>query len=165
MKRLFLLTIVFLLHFGFNAAYAQGSNTGLGLRFSPDGIGFSGKFFLKSNSALEVQLNAGGIWGLEGESFNAVGLYEYHIPLDHSWRVYLGVGGHIGSWEHSWRDDGRWKYGKEPIFGVDGIAGIEYVFHSAPIGISFDVKPAVNFISDVDYFPHNMLGFGLRFYL
>ncbi|RYD55222.1 MAG: hypothetical protein EOP56_16885 [Sphingobacteriales bacterium] len=163
MKRLFVLAIVFALHFCGNTAFAQGSRTGLGLRFSPGGVGFTGKFFTSNKSAFELQLNAGGIGG--GESFTAVGLYEYHIPVEGGWRAYLGVGAHLGVWEHNWKNDGRWKYGNEPIFGVDGIVGIEYVFRKAPIGLSLDVKPAVNLISDVDYFPHNVVGLAVRFYL
>ena len=49
-------------------AQAQGSRTGLGLRLSPDGAGFTGKFFMDRNLAIEAQLNAGGVFGGEGES-------------------------------------------------------------------------------------------------
>jgi hypothetical protein len=165
MKRLCTFATILLFVFSANSAFAQGSRTGLGLRFSPGGVGFTGKFFTSTKSAFELQLNAGGIGRGGDESFTAVGLYEYHIPIERGWRIFLGVGGHLGTWEHNWKDDGRWKYDDELIFGVDGIAGIEYVFRKAPIGVSLDVKPAVNFQTNVDYFPHNVLGLAVRFYL
>lgn len=149
-------------------ANAQRGRTGLGLRLTPDGGGFTGKFFLDRNLALEGQLNAGGVFGGEGESVNAVGLLEYHIPLpDPSWRVFFGGGAHIGSWNH----DGRHREGRydddnnEFIFGIDGIGGVEYLFKKVPIGLSADFKPAINLVSDVDFFPHNMFGVSARFYL
>ena len=149
-------------------ADAQAGRTALGLRMTPDGGGFTGKFFVDRNLAIETQLNAGGVFGGEGESVTAVGLLEYHIPLpDPSWRVFFGGGAHIGSWDRGRRyrenrfDDDDNKF----IFGIDGIGGVEYVFKTVPIGLSADFKPAINLVSDVDFFPHNMFGFSARFYL
>jgi hypothetical protein len=150
-------------------ATAQSSRTALGLRMTPDGGGFTGKFFMDRNLAIEAQLNAGGILGGEGQSFTAVGLLEYHIPLpDPSWRVFFGGGLHAGVWDHDGRyyDEGRYHdKDDEAIFGIDGIGGVEYVFKKVPIGLSADFKPAINLVSDVDFFPHNMFGLSARFYL
>lgn len=57
----------------------DGADVGLGLRATPDGGGFTGKFFLDPNWAIEAQLNAGGVFS--DPSFAAVGLIEYHIYL------------------------------------------------------------------------------------
>jgi hypothetical protein len=172
MKKVLLLLTGLLLSFGFSyKAQAQGSRTGLGLRLSPDGAGFTGKFFVDRNLAVEAQLNAGGVFGGvfggEGESITAAGLLEYHIPLpDPSWRVFFGGGAHIGSWDRGRRyREGRWEDNDEFIFGIDGIGGVEYVFKRVPIGLSADFKPAINLVSDVDFFPHNMFGVAARFYL
>lgn len=149
-------------------ANAQSSRVGLGLRLTPDGGGFTGKFFLDPNLAIEGQLNAGGILAGEGESVTAVGLLEYHIVLpDPSWRVFFGGGAHIGTWDHDhgYHDGKPDDKDNEFIFGIDGIGGVEYVFKSVPIGLSADFKPAINFLSDVDFFPHNMFGVSARFYL
>lgn len=149
--------------------FAQSSNVALGLRATPDGGGFTGKFFLNKNSAIEAQVNAGGIMGLPGESFNMVGLYEYHFILpDPSWRIFFGGGLHAGVWDRGryysdMRD--RWVDGSQAIFGIDGIGGVEYVFKKIPLGLSADIKPAINFVSDVDFFPHNMFGASARFYI
>src|SRR5690606_12133115 len=127
-------------------AYGQG-NVGLGLRGSPDGLGFTAKFFVSPHLALEAQANAGGIMGLEGESFHMVGLLLYHIPLpDNAWRLYFGGGFHFGVWDRPPHRVGRdWHRDEEAIFGMDGMAGIEYVFRHIPLGLSGDVKPAINF--------------------
>lgn len=165
-KLLLLTTALFAILFSTTTAHAQKGSTALGLRFSPDGLGFSGKFGLDRNWIFEAQVNAGGVFGYEGESFNVVGLFEYHIALpEPSFQAYLGAGAHVGAWDHPWRHDGRWRDGAEPIFGIDGIAGIQYKFKTAPISVSFDFKPAVNFVARPDFFPHNMFGFGLRFHL
>jgi len=150
---------------------AQGSSVGLGLRLTPDGGGFTGKFFIDRNLAIEAQLNAGGVLGWEdGTSFNAVGLLEYHIYLPRpEWRLYFGGGAHAGAWNHSDRlynpETGRYSDNSEAIFGIDGVGGVEYVFRRVPIGLSADFKPAINFLSNVSYFPHNMFGISARFYL
>lgn len=147
-------------------AAGQG-NLGLGFRASPDGVGFTGKFFVSPHLALEAQANAGGIMGLEGESFHMVGLLLYHVPLpDNAWRLYFGGGFHLGVWDRPPHRVGRdWHRDEEAIFGIDGMAGIEYVFRNIPLGLSGDVKPAINFFEEVDFFPHNMLGFSVRWYL
>ena len=148
-------------------ANAQAGRTGIGIRLTPDGAGFTGKHFIDRNLAFEGQLNAGGIFGEEGTSFTAVALLEYHIPLpDPSWRVFFGGGAHAGVWDHGDRyyRDRYYDSDKEGILGIDGIGGVEYVFKHAPIGLSADFKPAINFLSDVDFFPHNMFGFSARYY-
>lgn len=170
MKKLFLFVTAFVMcTCVVNQAYAQKSNVALGLRFTPDGGGFSGKFFFDPNMALEAQMNAGGIMGLEGESFNIVGLFEYHVPLpDPSWRLFFGGGAHLGVWDRGYRyshREERYIDGSQGIFGIDGVGGIEYVFKNIPLGLSADIKPAINFLSDVDFFPHNMFGIAGRFYL
>lgn len=149
------------------SATAQKNDIGLGLRATPDGGGFTGKFFFSKNLALEAQLNAGGVLAFEGTSFNAVALLEYHIILpDPSWRIFFGGGLHAGVWDHD-----AFYYApyvsdrSEAIFGIDAIGGVEYVFKKIPLGLSADIKPAINFVEDARFFPHNMFGLSARFYL
>lgn len=146
---------------------ALNSNVGLGLRLTPDGGGFTGKFFLNKYVAIEAQLNAGGIFQFAGESFNAVGLFEYHIVLpDPSWRIYFGGGLHAGVYDQgAYWHKGVYKDGGRPLFGIDAIGGVEYAFKKIPLGLSADFKPAINFAPDVDFFPHNIVGVSARFYL
>lgn len=150
--------------------FAKGGKVGLGLRATPDGGGFVAKLFMNKHLAFEGQLNAGGLtggWG--GPSSNAVGLFTYHIILpDPSWRIFMGGGVHAGVWDRGWRyvnSEGRFIDDNRVILGIDGIGGVEYVFKKIPLGLSADIKPAVNFLSEVDFFSHNMVGVSARFYL
>lgn len=141
-------------------AQAQKGDAAVGLRLTPDGGGATAKFFVMNNLALEAQLNAGGILGGDGTSVTFVGLAEYHIILpDPSWRIFFGGGFHGGQWD---RDDYR---GTQGIFGIDAIGGAEYVFKRIPLGLSADIKPAINFVTDAEFFPHNIIGASARFYI
>lgn len=169
-KVLFSLALVFAGLSAFFNASAKGGNVGLGLRATPDGGGFVAKLFLDRHLAFEGQLNAGGVtggWG--GPSFNAVGLITYHIILpDPSWRIFMGGGIHAGVWDRGWRyvnSEGRYMDDNRAIFGIDGIGGVEYVFKKIPLGLSADIKPAINFLSEAEFFNHNMVGVSARFYL
>lgn len=163
-----LTTVLIATLFAFQASAQKGAGA-IGLRATPDGGGFTAKYFVSQHVALEGQLNAGGILGLEGESFNAVGLIEAHIPLPNpQWRLVFGGGIHAGAWDRRvWyrASDSRYIYDRsEPIFGFDGIGGVEYIFKNIPLGLSADIKPAINVASSVDFFPHNMFGFAARYY-
>lgn len=144
------------------------AQTAIGLRATPDGGGFTVKSFITHHLAFEGQLNAGGILALEGQSFNAVGLLEYHIILpDPSWRIFFGGGLHTGVWDRGYRyvnDENRYMDDKRGIFGIDAIGGVEYKFKRIPLGLSADIKPAVNFLAEPGFFDHNMFGFAARFY-
>jgi hypothetical protein len=132
------------------------SSIAVGLRATPDGGGATGKFFLNDNMAIEAQLN-GSVFN---PSVAAVGLFEYQIILpDPSWRIFFGGGLHFGVWDRY--DDGY----SQGIFGIDGIGGVEYVFKNIPLGLSADLKPAMNFVSDPAFFPNNIFGVAARFYL
>ena len=140
-------------------ASAQGSRMAIGGRATPDGLGATFKGFLDRNLAVEAQANVGGIISLAGESFTVVGLLEYHIPLpDPAFRIFFGGGIHVGSWVN------RGGHADEIIFGMDGIGGIEYVFRTIPLGLSADLKPAVNFVQETEFFPHNIFGVSARYY-
>ena len=81
MKKVLLVLSGLILSIGLSQnAIAQKGQTGLGLRLSPDGAGFTGKFFMDRNLAFEGQLNAGGVFGGEGESFNAV-IFPFPTPV------------------------------------------------------------------------------------
>ena len=173
MKRILnLVTITLTMLFGAGNINAQMvSPMALGIRATPDGGGFTGKFFLDHNWAIEAQLNASGGSGYtnyDGPSMAVVGLLEYHIILpDPCWRIFLGPGLHFGSWDRY--NDGYSYYdrsyrGVQGIFGFDGILGVEYVFKSIPLGLSADIKPAMNVARDVAFFPNNFFGVSGRYY-
>ncbi|MGN6567196.1 MAG: hypothetical protein ACTHJ0_04550 [Flavipsychrobacter sp.] len=161
MRKVFLqISVLLLSMLSFSTAKAQmTSPIALGLRATPDGGGFTGKFYMNDNMAIEAQLNGGGVI-VGSPSFAAVGLFEYHIIMpDPSWRIFFGGGIHFGSWDRN--DDNN----PEGIFGIDGIGGVEYIFKNIPLGLSADLKPAINFVSTPDFFPNNFFGVAARFYL
>lgn len=147
---------------------ANAQSGAIGLRATPDGGGFTGKVYISRYLAFEGMLNAGGILGLDGESFTAVALLEAHIPLpDNSWRLLFGGGLHGGVWDNGrwyrYRDD-VWVNDPQPIIGIDAIGGVEYIFKNIPLGLSADIKPAINFTGGgPEFFSHNMFGLSARF--
>jgi hypothetical protein len=174
MKKNWIFTTMLAMIFAFGTAQAQSGSVGLGVRLNPDGAGLTGKFFFTKNWAIEGQLNASGGYGTwdDGPSMTGVALAEYHIICpDPSWRLFFGPGVHFGSWNRYYYSSGpdyyRNNYQSGPaegIFGIDGILGIEYVFKHCPVGISADIKPAMNFTPDATNFPNNFFGLAGRFY-
>lgn len=151
------------------SANAQKNHAGIGLRATPDGGGFNAKVLLAKYLAFEGQLNAGGILSLPGESFTAVALLEGNIPLpDPSWRLFFGGGVHAGVWSNGWWYNerlNRWDDRGRPIVGLDAIGGVEYVFKKIPLGVSADIKPAINFYrGGPEFFNHNVFGATARYY-
>lgn len=151
--------------------YAQNGKVSLGLRATPDGGGFTAKFYTGHNWAIETQLNAGGIFAGEGQSATIVGLAEYNIYFpDPSWQVYFGGGMHAGMWDHDgrrvWNGDYYYTdYNAEGIFGLDAIGGVEYKFKKIPLSLSADMKPAINLVEDTRFFSHNIMGVSARFHI
>jgi hypothetical protein len=144
------------------------AQVGVGLRATPDGGGFTIKPSLSKYVALEAQLNAGGVLAGYGRSFNAVLLAEFNIVMpDPSWRIFLGPGMHAGVWDRGWRyvsSEGVYMDDNRGIFGLDAIMGLEYKFKKIPLGLSADIKPAINFLPEPEFFEHNMFGLAARVY-
>lgn len=144
-------------------AIAQPGRIGLGLRGSIDGGGISGKYFLDRGFALEGQLNFGGIRAFEGRSMYGCALIEYHLQLPFpAYRVFFGGGLHAGEW---WDRPSETPYEDEFVAGLDGTSGIEYIFNKVPLSISGDVRISLNYLRQVEFMPHNLVGFSLRYYL
>ncbi|HBX46890.1 MAG TPA: hypothetical protein DEG28_13560 [Porphyromonadaceae bacterium] len=120
---------------------AQQYNTGVGLRLGYDN-GITLKHFYRPSSAIE------GILSASPRYFQLTGLYEYQKPVPGApgldW--YLGIGAHVGNIYHD-----RDRYDSSFLVGGDLIAGLEYVFPTAPFTISLDWKPSFNFVDFNDY--------------
>ena len=160
-----LLSVLVMLFLGVVTVKAQNEEVppfAIGIRADPDGAGITAKYFFIPEVSAELMVNgSGGNYAANGPSVVVVGLVEYNFLFnDPAWRVFLGPGAHIGTWKEYIESNNP----RQTVFGLDVIGGIEYVFYEVPIGISIDVKPAMNFISGVTSFPNNAFGLGIRYY-
>jgi hypothetical protein len=183
MKQIFILFALLLTVAGYSQEY--GMPLALGIRLSPDGVGVTGKVFIGPYWAVDIQANGsdGFTWWSEktadgdsrslpvdntdiGPSWTVSSLLEHNIIFNNvSWRIYGGAGFHFGKWDrYNHRYDER-KPKPEGIFGFDGVVGGEYLFKTLPLGISAEVKPAINcFNDDFVFFPNNLFGLSIRYY-
>jgi len=98
-----------------------------------DGGGISFKHFFSDPHALEL---IGYFWN---RGTRITGLYEIHGPINGApgLRWYIGPGAHIGFYND--------KYGGGSFAGVDGVLGLDYKFNGAPINMSIDWQPSIEF--------------------
>lgn len=127
---------------------AQNYTTALGAR-----LGFFNgvtiKHFVSGSNAIE------GIASFRWQGFALTGLYEWQKPIKGARNLdyFLGVGGHVGFWDHKhyyWYDKNRGP-GTFTVIGVDFIAGLEYTFAEVPFNMGLDWKPAFNLIGDTHW--------------
>ncbi len=131
MKKIIVASIVFLT-VSVTKSSAQDYNTALGVKFW-DGGGISLKHFFDEKNAGEL---IGYFWS-QGARFT--GLYEIHGDISNAGglRWYIGPGAHVGFYNT--------KYGDGAYFGVDGVLGLDYKFNNAPINLSLDWQPSIEF--------------------
>ena len=148
MKRsliLVLFTISILILSNVNSAKAQYANAA-GVRIGDyTGITFK-TFFLGEDRALDF------ILGFKSkDAYSAVrftGLYEVHNPINFDYgtlRWYYGGGASIGGIDYKPIDKNDF------LLSADGVLGLDYLFDGAPINLSFDWKPALQFAPDADF--------------
>ena len=117
---------------------AQEYDLAIGLRLGYDS-GITARYFFMPNNAVE------GIMSFSPNAFKTTGLYQYQQPFlavdNLDW--YVGIGAHIGSVTREFQR--RHNLDHAFLFGADLIAGIEYVFPTAPFAISLDWKPSFSF--------------------
>ena len=114
---------------GIGSLSAQNYKNEIGLRLGGSG-GLTYRYHLNEGNAIE-----GMLWFGWNNAINVTALYEWSQPvINDDFSLYYGAGAHIGA-----------AYNDFAI-GVDGIVGLEYQIPNAPIAISLDYKPAINFI-------------------
>jgi len=137
------ITLLIICSFTLTTISAQSYKTGLGLRFGGLTSGITLKHFTNSNTALE------GILSVGRKNVLITGLYEKHVAADKNsaLKFLYGVGAHVGFFQDGssyYYNDGR-KYTSSTVLGIDGILGLDYKFNKAPINISMDIKPFIDF--------------------
>lgn len=115
-----------------------------------DGAGISLKHFFSENNAGEL---IGYFWN---QGFRITGLYEIHGPVTGApgLKWYIGPGAHIGFYNT--------KFGDGSFAGIDGVLGLDYKFHGAPINMSLDWQPSFEF-GDNRGFVGSWGGLGIRY--
>jgi hypothetical protein len=123
---------------------AQDYKWAAGLKFGGYESGVSGKYFLKSNVALE------GVLGFRNQGVVLTGLYEIHQPafkVD-KLKFYYGFGAHFGSvgrQEYLFFGDSRYR-DASLLIGADAVLGLEYVIPKSPIAVSLDLNPRLELV-------------------
>lgn len=129
--------------------HSSSYHTGIGLR-AGETSGLTVKQFVANRHALEF---IAGIWH---HGFSGTLMYEHYSPAFNvdglNW--YYGIGGH-GSYqtghEYLYYNRNRYYYAYGPGnfgIGLDGIFGMEFKIPSAPLAVSMDFKPYLEFVSN-----------------
>jgi len=129
--------------------------------------GLTYKHRFDQKNAVEV------ILGTYPYSYGLTGLYERYMPTTvEGLNLYAGAGAHISrayyrTWGYYTSDDNRYYYYRTynygPIIGIDAIGGIEYKIPKAPIAVSFDLKPYIDFFRDYRSYVYLDPGLGIKF--
>lgn len=164
-KSVFLSIVCSLLMINAKAQLATNTSeykTAIGLRAGGTS-GLTIKHFVSGKDALE------GIVSLWGNGISGTLLYERHETAFEvsglNW--YYGLGGHVAiNFDKDYNyDNNRFYYRNRKSnfgIGVDGIFGLEYKVNPAPIAISLDLKPFIEFDSDGRIFSALDAGLGLK---
>lgn len=149
---------------------AQEYATGIGIRLGAWNRGITAKHNFGGPHAGEAIIAFGG------KSFMITGLYEHHtsFPGAEGLSWFFGGGAHVGIYQDGY-DYFYYKYkgnryvavvdggDRKTGFGADFILGLEYKFQKAPIALSLDTKPFVDFIGD--FYGYWDVGLTFRFTL
>lgn len=164
MRPIFTIFVLFLL---INLSYSQEVVQSIGLR-AGGGSGFSYKYIEDYNYAFE------GILSYRDQGFQATGLWERYQPFMsdriRNFYSYWGFGAHAGYVRVKDQfcvqtSDGCALYENKRtkvIGGLDAVMGFEYQFYSAPLAVSLDYKPFVEFFGE-EFFRIDFWNFGLTF--
>lgn len=126
--------------------------TALGVKFYPTGV--TVKHFISPKNALE------GIGYFFNYGARVTGLYEIHGNINNAGglRWYVGPGVHVGFYNN--------KYGGGTALGVDGVLGLDYKITGAPLNLSVDWQPSIEFGSGFNNgFTGNWGGIAIRYTL
>lgn len=122
----------------------QSYTTALGVKVWGDGAGVSLKHFISNNHALE---GIGYFW--DGGT-RITGLYEFHFDIDGApgLKWYVGPGVHVGFYnERYYYSNNNYNNSGGSYVGIDGVLGLDYKFNKAPINLSLDWQPSIEFAS------------------
>ncbi len=143
MKRLLLITAFIIFS---SLVNGQGFNEALGLRGGVTS-GFEYRYYLNDSNSLR------GLVGIRDRGVQLYGLYESHqydlFSFSYNLVFYYGFGAHAGyeSWNVRRIANGSRREETKSAFlaGLDGVAGVEYLFYEAPLSAGLEIKPFIDF--------------------
>lgn len=139
MKKFILLTILFLPAL---ISEAQGYKQAIGIR---GGVSSGFEYRLYSNDANSYKFllstRNSGVQLHAFKEFHQFDLFDFSEQLV----FFYGVGVHVGfeNWDEvHYQDNTRWYDSRTALLaGVDGLAGVEYIFYEVPVSVGLEVKP------------------------
>jgi hypothetical protein len=145
MKYFIVFTILFL---SLSIASGQGYNQAAGIRASWHSPGLEYRYYTSDVNAFKSLLSFRDR-GLQLHGFAEFFRYDL-FPFSHQLLFYYGFGAHAGfeSWdEKEYRDEVLWYDTRSSFLaGLDGLAGLEYVFYEIPVSAGIEIKPFVDFL-------------------
>ncbi len=117
-----------------------------GIRFG-SGVAASYRQFYKEDMAVEAFID------YQNRGLKLGGLREFYMPAftqySGNFRLYYGYGVHAGlsytNYHRIFNREYRYDWKLSPLFGMDGIVGVDYAFQEVPIMVSADIKPYYEF--------------------
>ena len=115
---------------------SQSYTTALGVKVWGDGGGVTLKHFVRENHALE------GIGYFWNGGARITGLYEFHFDFAGApgLKWYVGPGAHVSFYNNRNNDVNTGTY-----VGIDGVLGLDYKIKGAPLNLSLDWQPTIEF--------------------
>lgn len=158
MKKLILLSALFVGILSSESLKAQDYKTALGVRLSSAAPminnSISLKQFISDKTAIE------GLFSF-GDPLAIGAIVEFHKPLSASGlSYYYGGGGYVGFVKTT--NTNTEKTSTETNFGAQGVIGLDYKFANVPLNLSLDWKPELNIVNDINFEPA-AIGFTARF--
>lgn len=139
MKRFLILLILL---FSTSFLWAQGFKHAIGIRGGLSS-GFEYRFYADDANSYKILLSTRD----RGLQLHALKEFHRYDLFDFSEQIvfYFGAGIHGGyeSWDKvHYEYNSRWYSTRRALLaGVDGLAGLEYVFYEVPLSVGIEVKP------------------------
>jgi len=129
--------------FSLNVALGQGFNQAAGIRASWHNPGLEYRYYTSDANAFKSLVSFRDR-GIQLHGFAEFFKYDL-FPFFHQLLFYYGFGLHVGfeSWdEESYRDNVLWYDTRSSVLaGLDGLAGLEFVFETIPVSAGIEIKP------------------------
>lgn len=143
MKRFLLILVVVLAG---HIVYGQGFNQAAGIRGGLTS-GLEYRYYTSDAQSFKALLGTRSFGSNRGLQLHLLTEYYRYDLFDFSYQLvfYYGFGAHTGyeSWDETETDSQISRQVTETAFvaGIDGLAGIEYLFYEAPVTAGIEVKP------------------------